>query len=458
MRILGALLALLLVLAAGAFFLAGRATPPAIDIVNPAQFVGQDGTLEVLITSPKGDLSRLDVAVEQNGQRVPLASLGAEGVTLTQEGEDRVKLVRPLGKRSVPQLTAGPARIVVHAARRTFFGLRERSAEAAKDFQVRLEPPRVSVTSMHHFVNHGGTEFIVYRATPPDVVSGVRVGDREYPGYPAEGAGIPNADPSLRVAFFALAWDQDLNAPVKLFARDVAGNEATATFEYRVFPKPFRDSKIDLPDPFLQRVVPAILQNTPSLKVDDPSNLVSSFLVINRDLRRENAAAIEALAKKTSPKLLWTGPFVQLGNSQVEAAFADKRTYFHQGKEVDRQVHLGFDLAVTANVPVRSSNDGVVVFAGWLGIYGDCVVVDHGMGVQSLYAHLSSIETREGAAVKKDDVLGRSGMTGLAGGDHLHFTMLVDGVPVSPVDWWSRQWIEDRVLRKLREAGAPLPK
>ena len=175
---------------------------------------------------------------------------------------------------------------------------------------------------------------------------------------PPVGAGIPNADPALRVAFFALAWDQDLNAPIKVFARDVAGNEATAGFEYKVFPKPFRNSKIDLPDSFLQRVVPAILSNTPSLKVDNPDDVLASFLVINRDLRRENNATIKSLASKTNPKMLWQGTFAQLGNSQVEASFADKRTYFYKGQEVDRQVHLGFDLAVTSNVAVQPANCG----------------------------------------------------------------------------------------------------
>ena len=274
---------------------------------------------------------------------------------------------------------------------------------------VRLEPPRVAVMSLHHFVNHGGSEMVVYRATPNDVASGVRVGDREYPGFPATGAGVPATDPALRVAFFALAWDQDLDSPMSVFARDAAGNEATATIEHRVFPKPFRKSTIDLPDSFLQRVVPAILSNTPSLEVTDPNNIVESFLTINRDLRKSNNDTIAALAAKTAPKILWTEPFLQLGNSQVEASFADQRTYRYGGDEIDRQVHLGFDLAVTAQVPIRSSNTGVVVFADYLGIYGNCIVVDHGMGVQSLYGHLSSIDVKPGDAVTRDQVLGRSG-------------------------------------------------
>jgi murein DD-endopeptidase MepM/ murein hydrolase activator NlpD len=142
-----------------------------------------------------------------------------------------------------------------------------------------------------------------------------------------------------------------------------------------------------------------------------------------------------------------------MGNSQVEANFADYRTYVYRGQEVDRQVHLGFDLASTAASPLVAANSGKVLHAGWLGIYGNCVIIDHGMGVASLYGHLSSIEVKAGDAVKRGQQIGRSGMTGLAGGDHLHFTMLVHGRAVNPVEWWDRHWITDRVDRKLREAG-----
>ena len=202
-------------------------------------------------------------------------------------------------------------------------------------------------------------------------------------------------------------------------------------------------------------MVPAILENSSDFarEVPDPNDLVAAFLKINGELRRKNAESIAALASKSAPQMLWNGAFQQLGNSQVEAAFADHRTYFHDAKEIDQQVHLGFDLAVTAAVPIVSAARGTVVLADYLGIYGNCVIVDHGLGVQSLYAHLSSIDVKAGDGVEKGGALGRSGMTGLAGGDHLHFTMLVGGFPVSPVDWWSTQWMEDRLLRKIREAG-----
>jgi murein DD-endopeptidase MepM/ murein hydrolase activator NlpD len=319
--------------------------------------------------------------------------------------------------------------------------------------QVRLQPPRVAVLSTHHYVNHGGAEFIVYRATPPDVQSGVRVGDRTYPGFAATAAGI--SDPAVRVAFFGLLADQDLNTPVQLFARDEAGNEATADVDHRPFPKPFRRSRIELDDRFLQRVVPAIAQNTPGMQIDT-GDLLKGFLVINGELRRKNAETIASLAARTAPEMRWKEKFQQLGSSQVEAGFADNRTYFYKGEEVDRQVHLGFDLAVTASVPIHAAQRGTVVFADYLGIYGNTVVVDHGLGVQSLYAHLSSIDVATGQSVEVGHALGRSGMTGLAGGDHLHFTMLVNGNPVNPVEWWDAKWMQDRVFRKVAEAGGTL--
>jgi len=106
---------------------------------------------------------------------------------------------------------------------------------------------------------------------------------------------------------------------------------------------------------------------------------------------------------------------------------------------------------VTSAIPVLAANDGKVLHASWLGIYGNCLILDHGMGVASLYGHLSSIDVKVGDSVTKGQTLGRSGMTGLAGGDHLHFTMLVSGHPVNPVDWWDPHWIRDRIERKLGE-------
>jgi murein DD-endopeptidase MepM/ murein hydrolase activator NlpD len=445
------LLVLAVIGGAATWVLASRAAGPVIEIAEPI-VVGQTGEVAIAIETPGGELKSLDVTLEQDGATFSLFTLAADAGALERETDNRVRLARPMGKRLYPDLKAGIAHVTVTAVRPVLFGLRESASTATREIEVRLTPPQIGAASQFHYVNHGGSEMVVYRVSPADVESGVRVGEYEYPGFAATGAGVATSDPNLRVAFFALLWDQATGTPITLYARDNIGNESATSFDHRVFAKAFRTSRIDVDDEFLARVVPPILQSSPDFRVDDPSDLLASYLRINQDMRTENNAAIKALAAETAPEILWEGAFKQLINTAVESGFADQRTYVHNGEEIDRQVHLGFDLASTTAAPVLAANRGRVLHAGWLGIYGNCVILDHGMGLQSLYAHLSSIEVNVGDIVAMDQRLGRSGSTGLAGGDHLHFTMLLNGNAITPVDWWSAQWVEDRIMRKLREA------
>jgi murein DD-endopeptidase MepM/ murein hydrolase activator NlpD len=452
MRIVRWFFGLLVLAALGfgvAYYFAGKSDGPAIAINLPA-VIGQGGTLDVTIDAPGGELTTLGIELQQKGRTIPLLDLAsAPAGAIVTEG-DRVRVTRPIGKKALPELEAGPATVKVSASRPVFRKLRHVASEASREVQVRLTPPRVAVASTHHYVNQGGAEMVVYRSSPPDVDSGVRIGDVTYPGFPGTGARL--RDPELKVAFFALLYNQPVDAPMDVFAQDAAGNQTRAQFEHRVFPKKFRSSRIPLDDKFLGRVVPAILQSSPQIQAS-ATDLLPSFLKINTDLRRLNNEIIASLAQKTAPTILWDGAFQPLGGSQIESSFADFRTYLYGGKDVDRQVHLGFDLAKTANAPVTVANHGKVLYAAELGIYGNAVIVDHGMGVQSLYAHLSSFAVGEGDNVKKGQTLGASGQTGLAGGDHLHFSMLVNGQFVNATEWWDPHWIEDRIMRKLRDAG-----
>jgi murein DD-endopeptidase MepM/ murein hydrolase activator NlpD len=457
MRKLAFVFVVLLVIAGGAFVYAGRLPGPAIDITSPGAFVGRSTPLDVVIEAPGSSVSSVDVSFEQNGVRTSLLSRLAGQVDghVTDDGPGRVRVTHLVGRENVPGIVSGAARVFVTASRPVLFGLRQASTTAVRDVTVRLEPPSVAVLSTHHYVNQGGAELVVYRVSPADVTSGVRVGDLEYPGFPAAGVkadGVAITDPAVRVAFFAVLHDQPVDTPIQLFARDEAGNSASAPFETRVFPKPFKESRIPLDDRLIDRVVPAILAGT--TEVAPEGSNIEKYLVINGELRRRNAETIASFASKTSPEMLFRGVvFHPFTNTAVQSAFADRRTYVYQGREVDRQTHLGFDLASFAMAPVPAANAGTVLMARELGIYGNCVILDHGLGVQSLYAHLSSFSVEEGASVEKGQEVGRSGITGLAGGDHLHFTMLVNGRMVNPIEWWDPKWFEDRVLRKLREAS-----
>jgi murein DD-endopeptidase MepM/ murein hydrolase activator NlpD len=456
MRILGGLVLILLLAAGGVWFAAGRMDGPAIQFKQPAKFVGASTPVEVVVGAPAPQLKSLTMVIEQNGKSFPVYSLGDAGAQMKEEGAEAVVLTHKIGRDNAPELKSGTARIVVSASKPVLYGLRTVASTAAKDVQVRLERPRVAVVSSHHFINHGGAEAVVYRVSPDDVQSGVLVGDIEYPGYPARSSGLSGItinDPALRIAFFALKHDQDLNTPIRVFARDEAGNTGRADFDHRVFPKPFKKSRIELNDAFVDRVVPTILEGTRD--INPSGDNLQKFVAINSELRKKNNEKIASFASQTDPSILWGGQvFYPFTNTGVQSAFADYRTYVHKGKEVDRQVHLGFDLASFTGTPIVASNRGKVLFADELGIYGNTVIIDHGMGVQSLYAHLSSFDVKPGDMVNKQQQIGRSGMTGLAQGDHLHFTLLVNGQMVNPIEWWDAHWIEDRILRKLRAAGA----
>ena len=458
------MLVVVVALGLGVYIAAGRAAGPEINIIHPAHLVGRSAAFEATVTAPGGNLTALDATIEQNGQRFPLFALTgpAEGA-LRQEGPDQVRVTRSFDRNSHPDLVAGPARVVVSATRPVLFELREAHTTAARDVEVRLDPPRVQVVSRFHYINHGGAEMVVYRVTPADADSGVFVGDRFYRGYPASGAGV-EGDSTLRVALFALLHDQDLVTPVELYAADEAGNETRSGFDHRIFPQSFRRSEIQLSDAFLRRVVPPIVNRVPELTDEELGSapaiddLLDLYLFINGSLRQQNRETLAAFSGGTSETMQWSDSFLSLANAQVESGFADHRTYVHSGRDVDQQVHLGFDLASTANAPVLASNRGTVLHADYLGIYGNCVIIDHGMGLQSLYAHLSAIDVSPGEEVVREQQIGRSGVTGLAGGDHLHFAILLQGRPVNPVEWWDQHWIEDRIQRKLGEVSAtPLP-
>ena len=444
-------------LGAGLYVGAGRGPGPVIEIHEPARYIGSQVQFEATIDPGDAELTAITAVIEQNGVTVPIFSLSSpDDSRIAQETDTRIRISRTLTRDAYRELVQGPASISVEATHARLFGLRETSAAARRDVEARFTPPRLSIASTFHYVNHGGAELVVYRVNPPDAESGVRVGDHFYRGYPAPAAGVDTPDDTLRVALFALLHDQELDAPIRLHARDGAGNEAQADFDHRVFPRRFRRSRLPVSDRFLARVVPDIVARSAafaSIPLPPDAGLLEQYLAINGPLRRLNGERIRELAAETAEERLWSEPFRQLANSQVESGFGDHRTYVYDGRDVDQQVHLGFDLSVTANVPILAANQGRVVWAGYLGIFGNCVIVDHGLGLQSLYAHLSSIGVGTGDTVAIDDELGRSGMTGLAGGDHLHFSMLLHGEPITPVEWWDPHWIEDRLTRKLRDAS-----
>ena len=411
----------------------GRATPVKIT----ASAVGR-GLARLRVAVHQGDRSQT-LHEEEYPVRPAWAVWGPRTLEQTIELE--------VGSETVAGLEEGEATLEVEAAAPGTWLRSAPSQTVRKQFPVMLRPPALGPVSTQHYPAQGGAEVVVYRVGGTAVRHGVRSGESWFPGYP-----LPGGSADLRFALFAVPFDLEDSALIRLEAEDILGNRAQATFVDKFFPRPFRSDGINVSDAFMAKVVPEIQANTPGLAAGD--SLLADYIAINRDLREANAKTLRELARDSRQEFLWKSRFESLPNAQVMSAFADRRTYLYEGREVDHQDHLGFDLASVKKAPVPSANAGVVVLSRYFGIYGNAVVVDHGYGLMSLYGHLSSLDVEAGQFVEQGQILGTTGETGLAAGDHLHFTMLLHGEAVNPIEWWDAKWIRDRLKRKL---AASLP-
>ena len=414
----------------------GKLTPLHVRIEEPARGLG-----EVRVEFVQGD--RVELLAERT--HVPLPPWQYWGERQQSDAFDL-----EVGSRTLKKLKEGPATIRVTAERSSSWLRYPPPAVRELTLEVKLRPPGLQILSRQTYVKQGGAEAVIYRVGESSVKDGVIAGDRWFPGFP-----LPGGDEQERFAIFAAPYDLSDPAEIRLVATDDVGNEAQASFLDRFTPRAPRTGRISLPDSFLARVVPAIMGQTP--EIEDQGDLLSNYLEINGVLRAQNDEFLVELAGQSEPEFLWRGAFMQMRNAQVMSDFATRRTYFYEGKEVDTQFHLGFDLASVRQAEIQAANDGIVVLASYFGIYGNCVVIDHGYGLASLYGHLSTINVETGQRVERGDVIGRSGATGLAGGDHLHFGILLQGLPVDPREWWDEHWIQDRLALKLGDA-LPFPR
>jgi murein DD-endopeptidase MepM/ murein hydrolase activator NlpD len=328
-----------------------------------------------------------------------------------------------------------------------------RGNETVLDIPVSIDltPPQLTTEPGLEYVQRGGAGALRYWVRDAGGRDGVQIGEQFFPG---ESVGTPSdRRGSPRVALFAVAVGAEAPLVVRLVAEDRAGNRTAREAPVRVRERQFPETSIVLSSRFLDGKVRELAEQL-GLPSEDR---VAAFQEINTRVRAENEEAIREQLKESAPKALFEGAFQQLPNSQVTSRFAERRSYRYEGKEISRATHFGYDLASFSQAPIGAGNAGRVVFAGELGIYGLCVLLDHGLGLASLYGHLSSLEVRAGDEVQQGQLLGVSGSTGLAGGDHLHFALLVRGVYVDPLEWWDPKWVREHVGRRLESTAAPAP-
>jgi murein DD-endopeptidase MepM/ murein hydrolase activator NlpD len=406
-----------------------RSARPVLDLTTDVKTIGQATPVSVHATDPRG-IRSASATLEQNG-----TSYAVWQVAQPSKAKESWWNFTA-GVRTTPQLKDGKAKLIVEA---TSNDLLHKSARVERDVTVVTQPPTVSVDSEQHYIYIGMADLATFSVSGAYTAAGVRVGDQSFRAWP-----MPGGKPGL-FSLYAFAWNMPQTTIPVVFAANGAGNDVTSPLTV-VFPKKeqphYTVHQLQISDQFMQKVVGELDPN-------GTGDMVARFVKINSEMRKANNKTLAELRFKTADHFLFSQPFQRQSHSAAEATFADLRHYMYQGKEIDQQVHLGYDLAVTQHVGVEASNDGRVVWAAPLGIYGNCIVVDHGYGLQTIYGHMSHFDVHEGDMVKRGQVMGQSGMTGMAGGDHIHFAMQLDGVQIDPKEWWDPHWIQDHVARRV---------
>jgi murein DD-endopeptidase MepM/ murein hydrolase activator NlpD len=376
-------------------------------------------------------LQTADTAVDLAREEYPVAGWFSRSLTHT-----RLHVAADLAQLHVPE---GAATLEVFVT--AYGGDGGPSLALSAPVTVDLTAPQIELLTTRHRVRLGGADVAVFRQSPDTAESGIAVEQYFFPaatGY--------FADPTIAVAFFAIPERLSTNAEPHLTARDAAGNRSDLTLRCRIEPRTFEERTLALDEDYLGRKVPEIEH---AARLRARGDLLERYLRLNRDLRQRNEERIRELTTASEPQPLWDGRFHIPPHTAMTASFANRRAYTYRGAVVDRQTHLGIDLAAPEGSPIEAVQRGVVVYAGDLGIYGGTVVLDHGLGIFSLYGHLGAIAVRPGEPVMAGQYLGQMGQTGLASGPHLHFSIMVHGVHVDPTEWLNPAWLGRYINPKL---------
>jgi murein DD-endopeptidase MepM/ murein hydrolase activator NlpD len=414
---------------------------PQVKITDAFNMIGQKMDVAIKVADSRSGIRNITVSLIQKLHTFDVAS-----IDIPDEGVYERTVSIEVSPRKL-KMTNGPAVLEVKAVD---YSPLHNTMIIKRNVTIDMVPLHVSLLTMAHNVNPGGTCMAAYTLSKAVTRSGVMSGNVFFPGYPE----TTSKGKTYYVCYFAVPIDVSRATMMNVFAEDRAGNRSIVPISFYIrSAHTFRDDKLAIGADFIVRKAAEFQQDNPDL---DGKPVEEAFTYINTQMRKANENTIHTQCLKTDPKQLWQAEFLMMRNGATKARFGDRRTYELNGKAIGVSLHQGIDVASTEHAPVEASNSGTITFAGSLGIYGNAIIIDHGQGISSLYGHMSALQVSEGQKVQRGQVIGSTGSTGWAGGDHLHFSILVNGVFVNPIEWWDPHWIKDNVDLKLQDAQAGL--
>ena len=315
------------------------------------------------------------------------------------------------------------------------------------NFVIDSKRPVVTDLTNSYAIEKGGSALVVFKASDEHLKS-VKISTNFGKDFYAQ----PFVKPGYYIAL--IAWPvQQPNFRATIVAEDMAGNKAEDYVRLYLVDKQYKISNMEVKDAFLDGKIAELSGEFP--ETASVTDRVERFRLINETVRAKNEDLIHKITSKIDQKKMITDfsikPMYPIVNGAPVASYADHRIYSYNGKVVSEAFHMGLDLASVHMADISTQNPGRVVFAAYNGLYGNNPIIDHGLGLYTLYGHCSSLSIAEGDEVKPGQVIGKTGMTGYAMGDHLHFGVLVQGIEVRPEEWMDTHWMKINVEDVIKD-------
>jgi len=414
---------------------------PQLALQDELSYVGKKAEFTLTAADDNSGLRSVRFVLVQNGKEHTLLEkdFPRRGYT-GQIGPLSVTETIPFNTEEA-DVENGEAELVVRASDYSLRGFFSgNTGEIRRKVTIDTVAPKLRLLHTERYINRGGSGIVIYQIDGEASRHGADFAGYFHDGFPLE------EGKNIFIAYIAVPYNTEAISTSQIVAEDAAGNQSLLPFS-PVFKKvEFKRDTINVGDGFLSEKIPEFENFYPEMQ----GSMKDKYLYTNRTVRKENNEKIYQLCQDPSPERLWSGSFIRMAGAN-RAGYADHRSYFYKSEEIDKQVHLGMDIASVQRAEVKAANTGKVVFADYLGIYGNMVLLDHGQGVFSLSSHLSSIQVETGDLVESGVIIGTTGKTGMAGGDHLHFSMLINGIFVTPMEWWDSHWIEVTIEAPLDE-------
>jgi len=322
-------------------------------------------------------------------------------------------------------------------------------------FTTHITKPKLELLTISPTITHGGTGIITFESEKKENLSFLAlIDERKVSYYPQT---------LVKDGFYILlfSWYSDYSNNLSnqyLLSIDKSGNITRLPINTKSILRNHKKRIINLPNNYTQQKAKEL-----SLTKKEAEEIEGNIEAINSVLSKQKSISRwfltrtnfqDSINQTISNPLFFSLPSNPMKKYITTSKYGEQRKYYYKKKIVRTSVHRGLDFASYKNSPLYALLDGTVAYADWNGGYGNNIIIDHGLGVFTSYAHAKKLLVKQGDKIKSGQLIAISGSTGQSTGDHLHLSLIIQGMYVEPKEWLSENFINKNIHIPIKKAIA----